>query len=406
MKNKLLKAYIIWAVGFSFYLYQYFIKVIPSVITQDLEAIFSATAAQVATSVGMFLLIYAPMQLIVGTLFNTFGVKKIFIQACILLIISCLLPLIHTNTIFYFGLGRALMGLASSFSFVGVMYLCTVHFPKEKLAMLSGLTSGLGVLGAICAQGFLPQIKGNYGYNNIWLISILLGAVVLFLIFKFIPQDLKHTPDNNNTIWQKCKHDLGIIGKQWTNWNIGGIAGTLYMPFAVFADFFSLPYFTKICHFSDTQAAILVALLNLTWALSSPIVGWISDKYNARKMPLVLCGFTTSICFTLLLVMPQASFTTTAFISILIGICCGGQAIGFVVGVENNPTEMHASSIAFINMIIMGACGLTQVIIGHIINYCHQIYPITFSYQIGLGFISITILASTIVFALKFNSSN
>ena len=78
------------------------------------------------------------------------------------------------------------MGFASSFSFVGVMYLCTQWFPREKLAMLSGLTSGLGVLGAILAQSWLPKLKAEYGYNNIWNISIIAGIVVIAFIFKYI----------------------------------------------------------------------------------------------------------------------------------------------------------------------------------------------------------------------------
>ena len=403
MKNKTLKAYGIWAIGFSFYLYQYFIRVIPSVIEHDLEITFSSTAAQVATAVGMYLLVYAPIQLIVGVFLSVFGIRKIFIHACTLLTLSCLLPLIQADTLFYFGLGRALMGLTSAFSFVGVMYLCTLYFPKKKLALLSGLTSGLGVFGAITAQLFLPKLKTHYGYNNIWLISILLGAMVSLLVFKFIPKTSSAKANTvNNGLWQQCKYQLGIIGKQWQTWNISLLSGALYMPFAVFADFLSIPYFTKICHFSEAQAGILVAILNLTWAISSPVVGWISDKFNTRKAPLVISGFATSICFTILLLYPDTSFTITAFLAMLIGICCGGQAIGFVAGVELHPAEMHASSIAFINMIIMGFCGLGQVIIGHIISSCNQAFSLTISYQIGLGFISATLLASSVIFTLKF----
>lgn len=403
MKNKTLKAYGIWAIGFSFYLYQYFIRAIPSVIMHDLEITFSSTAAQVATAVGMYLLVYAPLQLIVGVLFSSFGVRKIFIHASTLLTLSCLLPLIQADTLFYFGLGRALMGLTSAFSFVGVMYLCTLYFPKEKLALLSGLTSGLGVFGAITAQLFLPELKTHYGYNNIWLISILFGTIVSLLVFKFIPKTQtakSNTPTNG--LWHQCKHQLGVIGKQWQTWNISILSGALYMPFAVFADFFSIPYFTQICHFSVTQAGILTSILNLTWAISSPIVGWISDKFNTRKAPLVISGFAAAFCFTLLLLLPNASFVTTAFIAMVIGICCGGQAIGFVAGVEIHPEEMHASSIAFINMIIMLFCGVAQVIIGHIVSACHQAFSLTLSYQIGLGFISITLLVSSIIFILKF----
>lgn len=404
MANKNFKAYIIWFVGSAFYLYQYFIRVIPSVIEHDLETNFLATAAQVATAVGMYLLVYAPMQLVVGVLFDTIGVRKLFLHAATLLTVSCLLPLIPADTLFYFGLGRAFMGLASAFSFVGVMYLCTQWFPREKLAMLSGLTSGLGVLGAILAQSWLPKLKAEYGYNNIWIISVIVGLIVVAFIFKYIPKD-KTAPkaEKQTSVWTQCKEHIVYIGKQWRTWNIGLITGALYMPFAVFADFLSFPYFTKICSFSSTQAAILVAILNLSWAIGSPIVGWISDIAQSRKIPLVVSGFLTALSFALLLLCHGTSFGVTAFLMALIGFCAGGQAIGFIACAELNPEDTHASSIAFINMIVMGFCGVAQVLIGHSISFFRTLGQLSFAYQMGLGLVSILTLVCSILFFFYFN---
>ena len=404
MTNRNFKAYIIWFVGSAFYLYQYFIRVIPSVIEYDLETNFLATAAQVATAVGMYLLVYAPMQLVVGVLFDTIGVRKLFLHAATLLTVSCLLPLIPADTLFYFGLGRAFMGLASAFSFVGVMYLCTQWFPREKLAMLSGLTSGLGVLGAILAQSWLPKLKAEYGYNNIWIISVIVGLIVVAFIFKYIPKD-KTAPkaERQTSVWTQCKEHIVYIGKQWRTWNIGLITGALYMPFAVFADFLSFPYFTKICSFSSTQAAILVAILNLSWAIGSPIVGWISDIAQSRKIPLVVSGFLTALSFALLLLCHGTSFGVTAFLMALIGGCAGGQAIGFIACAELNPEDTHASSIAFINMIVMGFCGFAQVLIGHSISFFRTLGQLSFAYQMGLGLVSILTLVCSILFFFYFN---
>lgn len=404
MTSRNFKAYIIWLVGSAFYLYQYFIRVIPSVIEHDLETNFLATAAQVATAVGMYLLVYAPMQLIVGVLFDTLGIRKLFLHAAALLTVSCLLPLIPADTLFYFGLGRAFMGFASAFSFVGVMYLCTQWFPREKLAMLSGLTSGLGVLGAILAQSWLPKLKAEYGYNNIWVICIIVGIIVVAFIFKYIPKD-KALPEakKQTGVWTQCKDHIVFIGKQFRTWNIGLITGALYMPFAVFADFLSFPYFTKICSFTSTQAAILVAILNLSWAVGSPIVGWISDITQSRKNPIVISGFFTALSFALLLLCPNASFSITAFMMAFIGICAGGQAIGFIACAELNPEDTHASSIAFINMIVMGFCGIAQVLIGHSISFFRTFCDLSAAYQLGLGLISVLTLACSILFYFYFN---
>ena len=171
-----LKAYVVWATGAFFFLYQYFVRVIPSVLEKLLGDQLAASAAQIATAVGMYLMIYAPMQLLVGPLFDSMGPRKLFTRNSLLLTLSCLLPMIPFHTLFFLGFGRAIMGFASSFSFVGVMYLCALLFPKKNLGMLSGLTSALGVLGAILAQTSLSWLDTSY--NNIWLIAFIFGLFV------------------------------------------------------------------------------------------------------------------------------------------------------------------------------------------------------------------------------------
>jgi MFS family permease len=47
------------------------------------------------------------------------------------------------------GVARLMQGFGSAFAFVGTMYLATQWFPRRKIALLSGLTTSLGMLGAI-----------------------------------------------------------------------------------------------------------------------------------------------------------------------------------------------------------------------------------------------------------------
>jgi len=299
------------------------------------------------------------------------------------------------------------MGFSSAFGFVGVMYLCTVWFHKKHLAMLSGLTTTLGLLGAILAQTSLSWINNVWGWKSIWITSFVFGIFTTLLLLIFIP----NTPDwlpkpKGKHIWVQCKNNLFYVAKRWHTWNIGLISGALFMPLAVFADLWGIPYFTKISNFSSAEASQLTSILNLSWALGAPLVGWLSDTFNARKMPLLISGLSSSILLGILLAYPSLNFTITACLLASLGICSSGQVVGFIACAELNPPQTNASSIAFVNMIIMGFCGIVQALVGHMIDKFSTYYSDTTAYQIGLGTIVIALLLSSIIFGIYFKGKN
>lgn len=403
MKKGGLRAYIIWMTGSLFYLYEYYVRVVPSVIETELEANFSATATEVAAAVGMYLMAYSPMQLVVGPLFDTCGSRKLFLPASLILTFSCLLPLLPTESLFCFGLGRFLMGFSSAFGFVGVMYLCTIWFPKKRLAMLSGLTTALGLIGAIAAQSSLSWINSACGWKNIWWFSFGFGIFVTFLLLIFIPNNPDWVPKpRGKHIWIQCKDNLLCVAKKGHSWTLGLLGGALFMPLAVFADFWSIPYFTKIHNFTNNQAVQLTAILYLSWALGAPILGWISDTFKVRKLPLVISGLATTILFLWLLVLENVSFLGLAILLGLLGIASSGQVISFIACAELNPPRANASSIAVVNMIIMWFCGFVQSGSGWIIDHFTPIYSAKIAYQISLMVIALLLLITTFLFWFTF----
>ena len=67
--------WIFWGVAASFFLYEYFIRVMPSVFLQELAQELDATPVALSGSLAVYLWVYAPMQLVVGRLFDRFRGK-------------------------------------------------------------------------------------------------------------------------------------------------------------------------------------------------------------------------------------------------------------------------------------------------------------------------------------------
>jgi MFS family permease len=199
-------------------------------------------------------------------------------------------------------------------------------------------------------------------------------------------------------IWLTCKCNLITVFKNKQTWLIGFLAGALFMPLAVFADFWAIPYFTQIFHFTNGQAVQLTALLYFGWTVGAPLVGWMSDRWARRKMPMLVSGMLCCLLFTCLLLMPQAKFSTIAILLFVLGLCSGGQVVGFITCVELNPKRANGSAIAVVNMIIMLLCGVIQTLVGHLIHYFEYQYSQWQAYQFSLFSITLSLAVSTLFF--------
>ena len=94
------------------------------------------------------------MQVLVGTLMDYFGVKRLMMLALLLCSIGATLFGLNDHIAMAF-LGRFLMGLGSAFSFVAVLKLAADWLPYRYFCFFSGLTTTLSMLGAICGEMLL-----------------------------------------------------------------------------------------------------------------------------------------------------------------------------------------------------------------------------------------------------------
>jgi MFS family permease len=139
-------AWLVWGAAAFFYFYELFVRVMPGTMFQEIQSHYNVSLETFSTASGVYYYIYAPMQIFAGILLDHFGGRRIMIPASVIVATGCMCILIPWHSIWIFTIGRLLMGFGSSFGFIGVMYLATVWFHKERLSFLSGVTTGLGFL--------------------------------------------------------------------------------------------------------------------------------------------------------------------------------------------------------------------------------------------------------------------
>lgn len=362
-------ATILISVAMLFFLYDVFLQVSPSVMVQQLMHAFKLNALELGNLSASYFYIYTIMQIPVGILYDRFGVRWIMITAMA----------ICTFGAFMFGLApslgfavfaRFLMGLGSAFAFVGVLKIAATYMSGNRLAMLVGLTTGLGMVGAMIANVSLTKLEATLGWRGAMHVTGVLGVVITIALaiclIRF--KESNHRKNKQHkSIAPLLWHLLGAI-KRRPVWINAIIAFLLYVPVAVFAELWGIPYLKQGLKFSPMTASVINSMLFFGMALGAPFIGYLSDRYKIRKPFLLLCGIVGCVILALIIYIPHQAAWLAGILFFLGGFFAGAQSLNFSMADELTPPTIAATAFAFTNLVINIGVSVFQPVVGAVLD--------------------------------------
>jgi len=117
--------WLICGIGMLFYCFNYFLRVSPSVMQNDLMQGLHITAYQFGTLAAFYYYAYTPMQIPVGMIYDRFGAKIVQFLACLTAVLGVAI-FISANSFLVAGIGRFLIGLGCAFAYIGVLKLASL----------------------------------------------------------------------------------------------------------------------------------------------------------------------------------------------------------------------------------------------------------------------------------------
>jgi MFS family permease len=369
-----------WSAAVIFYLYEYLVRVAPSVMERELAEKFSASSATMAMALGAYYFVYSPLQLFAGMLFDRFGGKKVLLPAAILVILGCLIPIIPSNSLAFITAGRVLAGVGSSCAFIGVMYLAAIWFHDNRLSFLSGLATSLGIVGALLGQAPLSFIVTHTGWKTSLLAMAVIGIAVAIIIYTWVPDTPrweveKRSAMANATSLKSFLSGLVSVCGNGQTWIIGLVGACLYAPLVIFGDLWGVRYIEHALGLPTSEAAKISCMLYIGWLVGSPIVGVVSDIVRCKRKLLICGAFASTVLFTSVLLLPITSPSTIGLLLFLAGVCSSPEVICFVASLEVNAQQAKGSAIAVVNMIVMFVGGIFQPIVGWLMEIGHGNAP-------------------------------
>ncbi|MBC8200446.1 MAG: MFS transporter [Planctomycetes bacterium] len=390
-----------WGIAASFYLYEFFARVAPSTFEGQIQKNFSLDASELGFVMGLYYLAYAPMQLVVGIALDRFGSRRLLSSAAIIAGLGCLVFALADN-VSTLALGRIMLGIGSSFAYVGAVYVATVWFPRKRLALIMGMTAALGTIGAALGEAPLREAVQKYGSAEAMYTAALAGLAISILIFVIVPRRPRwflklaklDNPESTDNMFKGLREV--VVNRQ--TWLVAIISLLLYVPISTFGALWGISYVSTAADVPKESAAWAMTMLFLGFAAGGPILGLLSDRLNLRRFPILLGGALSAFSMGMLLLAPSLPFSVTVILLISTGFFAGAQAITFAVAVEQHGTFCRATAVAFVNFFVMLGGFLLQPAFGAVLDSTSSTSTYTVAdYQNAFVLLPISILIGTIL---------
>ena len=288
------------------YILSFFHRFAPAAISGDLQQAFSASGAALGGLAATYFYVYTVMQIPTGVLADTLGPRRIVaIGGVIAGIGSIMFGL--ADTLSAASVGRLLVGLGVSVTFISLLKLNAAWFHDRHFATMTGLSILLGNVGSLLAASPLAWVLAFTSWRTVFVavggLSLLL-AVLAWLLVRDHPGEAGlpslREIDGLDAHPPHCGHwydGLVIVMKNRATWpglwvNVG-LSGSLF----AFGGLWAVPFLRDVYGMDRAVATGHITLLLAGFAIGAFFIGTLSDRIGRRKPVMIAAAAIYCLCW-------------------------------------------------------------------------------------------------------------
>lgn len=380
-----------WLLAAFAYFLMYGLMVFPSTIPFDIQSVFGISSTQLGVFSAAFLYTFVIMQIPAGLLFDHFSSQNLLFYATLLMALGCFVLGVSQH----YGValvGRLLMGVGGSFSFVGAVYLARSWFPVVIFPIVVGLTEAISGLGEIGLPSLFVALKNFQGWR---FVALEIGIVTLVLAF-LIKLHVRDKKRLSVKLHVDIRKDLFRTIKNKNLWLLGLFTGFANVYFMVMTNMWNVLFLEQRYSISVVAAIFENSLVILGYTIGCACIGY-ALKYISSRRLMLLCVIVALISHIILTFYFLNIYLESVFLFV-IGAVTSVVVLSYEIAERIVPSTAYGMAAGFITM-FLGAVGMFFVpIVGYLSNYLQlQIYLASFPV--------VVCLAVAIMLALRINLS-
>ena len=367
-------AWMIWGLGAVLYIFGFFQRVAPGVMTAELMGDFSLSAAAMGNLSAFYFYSYVAMQIPTGLLADTWGPRRLLTVGALVAGIGSLCFALAEG-MFWACTGRLLIGGSVAVAFVAMMKLSSHWMAPRHFALASGMALFLGILGGVFAGTPLRLLVVAFGWRPVMLVSSIFPFVTAALIWIVVRDDprergyrsfaAKLTADQPGT---GIITGLKQVFRYRNTWLLTIAPGAFAGSVLTFAGLWGVPFLTTHYGMNAAKAAAVCSALLISWAVGGPVCGSLSDRIGRRKPLYLIASAALVVSWTIILLVPGLPVAVLIALLMMIGFSAGGIIIGFAYVKESVPEHLAGTAAGVCNMGVMFGPMLLQPSVGWVLD--------------------------------------
>lgn len=333
-----------WCILVITYMFNTFHAVSMGAIKQTLVIDFSLTESQFVFMTNMFSYTYMIMQIPVGIVLDKLGAKLTSIVGNSIAILGTIIFAIAPSFAILC-VGRALIGLGCSVCFLSILKFCGEWLSEKIFCTMVGVTTLIGMSGALFAQTPLSILTTNFSIQNVFIGIAIFSAIIVLLEIIFIknrPSDigLENITANGETSLQVSikKAVLGVL-KNKNTWPPLITYGCFYGGYLIISGYYGTDMIASTYGISTIAASSCISYAVVGCAVGGVLIGWLSDKLHNRARVQIGFGVMFLASFVALwLALGNSSLLIISVIMFFLGFSsCAYSVCWSCVKEVNNP---------------------------------------------------------------------
>lgn len=368
--------WLIWGLGAAFYLYAFFQRVAPGVITAELSADFNLTASALGNLSAFYFYSYVAMQIPTGIVADLWGPRKLLTAGALIASLGSLF-FAFSDSFLFAATGRLLIGASVSVAFISMLKLANHWLDPRQFALASGMALFTGIIGAVFAGVPLHLLVEAYGWRASMAASSIFPLVIGLLIWLMVRDDpaekgyKSYVTHETGTISRPWSHALNGLKKVFSyrnTWLLTLVPGGIVGSILAFAGLWGVPFLSTHHALSITDAAAICSAMLIVWAIGGPLLGAWSDRIGRQK-PIYAVGCVV-VASGWIMVALLPDMPTPALIGVLmtIGFFSGSMVTGFAYAKMSVPAGLSGTVSGVVNMGVMMGPMIMQPAVGWMLD--------------------------------------
>jgi sugar phosphate permease len=359
------------------YMLAFFHRMAPAAIAGELQHDFHASGAALGGLAAMYFYIYMLMQIPVGVMADTLGVRRIVSLGAVVAGVGSLL-FASADSLLWASIGRLLVGLGVSVFFISLMKVNAVWFHDRHFGSAGGFSILLGNVGAILATSPLVWLVSQTSWRNVFGAVGAISLLLAVLVWKWVRdhphqaglpsmRELEGKPPHpkHDGHWRAGLIQVAKNRQTWPGFFPNfGIAGTLF----AFAGLWAVPYLRDAHNMSRELASQHNSVLLIGFAIGALCSGLISDRIKRRKPVIVGGSLLYVLCWLPMLLMWNLPVAGSLALFFLMGFTASGFTLSWASAKEVNPPALSGMATSVVNTGSFIGAGILQPLVGWVMD--------------------------------------